>query len=190
MKPYYSDITKPEFARFIRASLSLPFVPLDRLDEALDILTNLIQKIKVKKAKKFSKEFLQYLKKTWINSDRFPPKTWNFFKPDIKVSTNNHAEGYNCRLSRKKKLGKHPNVYLFASVIKDELEEGADDALYAEGGNTVKKSKQKFVNIKKRKAKLMEDLHERNIKLIDYMDSIGGLNSRFDKRSKIAGNIL
>ena len=36
----------------------------------------------------------------------------------------------------------------------------------------------------------MEDLYERNIKLIDYMDSIGGLNSKFDKRAKIAGNIV
>ena len=35
----------------------------------------------------------------------------------------------------------------------------------------------------------MEDLYERNIKLIDYMDSIGGLNSKFDKRAKVAGNI-
>ena len=87
-------------------------------------------------------------------------------------------------------MGKHPNVYLFASIIKDELEEGADDALFSESGQTVKKSKQKFVNVKTRKKQLMEDLHERNIKLIDYMDSIGGLNSKFDKRSKIAGNDL
>ena len=36
----------------------------------------------------------------------------------------------------------------------------------------------------------MEDLYERNIKLIDYMDSIGGLNSKFDKRAKVEGNIF
>ena len=189
MKPYYSDPKNLEFQRFVRSTLSLPFVPLERLEEALNILKNLAQKLKTKKEKKFAKDFLKYIQTTWINSDTFPPKTWNFFKPDVKISTNNYAEGYNSRLSHKRKLGDHPNVYLFASVIKDELEEGADDALYSESGNTVKRSKpKKFVTVKKRKAKLMEDLHERNIKLIDYMDSIGGLNSNFDKRGKVAGN--
>ena len=113
MKPFYSDVKNPEFSSFIKATLSLPFVPLERLDQALDILRSLQQKIKPKKAATFAKQFLKYIEKTWINSKRFPPKTWNFFMYDG-VTTNNFAEGYNSRLSHKKKLGKHPNCYLFA----------------------------------------------------------------------------
>ena len=36
-------------------------------------------------------------------------------------------EGYNSKLRHKKTLGLHPNVYLLASVIKDELGEAHDD---------------------------------------------------------------
>ena len=50
MKPYYSDMKNPEFAHFVKATLSLPFVTLERLDEALDIPKNLIQKIKNQKS--------------------------------------------------------------------------------------------------------------------------------------------
>ena len=62
---------------------------------------------------------------------------------DVKVSTNNYVEGYNSCLAHKKKLSDHLNVYLFASVVKEELEEGEDDALYSESGNTVKRSRPK-----------------------------------------------
>ena len=74
---------------------------------------------------------IKYIEKTWINSDTFPPQTWNFLNQMSKFQPiNNYAEGYNSRLAHKKKLGDHPNVYLFASVVKEELEEGEDDALY------------------------------------------------------------
>ena len=43
------------------------------------------------------------------------------------MTTNNYAEGYNSKLRHKKALGLHPNVYLLASVIKDELSEAHDD---------------------------------------------------------------
>ena len=33
----------------------------------------------------------------------------------------------------------------------------------------------------------MDDIFERNIKLVDYMEAIGGLNAKFDKRSKLDG---
>ena len=43
------------------------------------------------------------------------------------VTTNNYAESYNSKLGRKKVIGSHPNVYLLASVIKEELCEAHDD---------------------------------------------------------------
>ena len=137
MKPYYSNTKNTEFSRFVRAALSIPFVPLDRLNEAMEILKQLVKTIKIKKAAKFAQQFIDYIKKHWINSEKYPPKTWNFFKADIK-------------------------------------------------GVIIKKRK-KFVDMKKRKEKLMDDIEERNIKLIDYMVAIGGLNSKFDKRSKAEG---
>ena len=50
MKPYYSNTKNTEFSRFVRAALSIPFVPLDRLNEAMEILKQLVKTIKIKKA--------------------------------------------------------------------------------------------------------------------------------------------
>ena len=44
------------------------------------------------------------------------------------ISTNNHAEGYNSKLAKKKKIGKGPNPYVLAKALKEELLEGESDS--------------------------------------------------------------
>ena len=44
------------------------------------------------------------------------------------ISTNNHAEGYNSKLAKKKKIGKSPNPYVLAKALKEELLEGESDS--------------------------------------------------------------
>ena len=69
--------------------------------------------------------FIIYIEKTWIKGS-YPLESWNLYLHEG-VTTNNYAEGYNSKLRHKKVLGLHPNVYLLASVIKDELAEAQDD---------------------------------------------------------------
>ena len=63
--------------------------------------------------------------KTWLKGS-YALETWNLYLHEG-VTTNNYAEGYNSKLRHKKVLGLHPNCYLLASVIKDELGEAHDD---------------------------------------------------------------
>ena len=89
-----SDYTKKEyhdFAGFVRASIGLSFVPLDRLEsEGLPILRRMGKQLK-KRHQSFATDFLKYIQKYWING-HYNPSTWNFFQKHG-VTTNNHAEG-------------------------------------------------------------------------------------------------
>ena len=109
----------------VRAAMGLPFVPIERIEngEAIHVLEDLANEIEESKVKKFAAGFIKYIKKTWINGN-YGLATWNLFLHQG-VTTNNYAEGYNSKLRHKKVLGLHPNVYLLASVIKDELYEAA-----------------------------------------------------------------
>ena len=78
-----------------------------------------------KKIKTFCNKFVNYLEKTWVNGKY--GQTWNFWMHKG-ISTNNHAEGYNSKLAKKKKIGKSPNPYVLAKALKEELLEGESDS--------------------------------------------------------------
>ena len=125
MKSTYSKNTN--LNNLVRAALGLPFVPIERIQngEALNVLMELANEIKEPRVKKFAMGFIKYIEKTWLKGS-YPLETWNLYLHEG-VTTNNYAEGYNSKLRHKKVLGLHPNVYLLASVIKDELAEAHDD---------------------------------------------------------------
>jgi hypothetical protein len=62
-------------------------VPLDRLQEGLQNLNILAEKMKEKQLE-FAHKTLRYLLRTWING-QYEPKSWNLFDHDG-VSTNNY----------------------------------------------------------------------------------------------------
>ena len=136
MKSIYSKNTK--LNNLVRAALGLPFVPIERIQngEAMKVLTDLANEIDEPKVKKFAIGFLKYIDKTWLKGN-YALETWNLFLHEG-VTTNNYAEGYNSKLGRKKVIGSHPNVYLLASVIKEELGEAHDDGDSAALGIEVK----------------------------------------------------
>ena len=84
--------------------------------------------------KKFADAMLKYINDQWINGS-IDPKLWNMFMHKD-ARTNNRCEGYNFKLGSKKMLSKHPNVYILACTIRDELIVAQDNAM----GNLICKS--------------------------------------------------
>ena len=123
---------------------------------------------------KFGKYLLNYLKKQWMKKDgNFPPPSWNYFN-FRGVSTNNHHEGYNYKLNHRKELKAHPNPYLLAGSIIEELAYADDDVTAAHVGNpNVKNSKNKSNHAKALRKRYMQDLWEYRMDLDKYMKSIG-----------------
>jgi transposase-like protein len=116
---------------FVRAIIGLPFVPLDRLREGrqnLDVLANKLQD--KKKQFRFAKKTLTYVDSNWIEGI-YPPESWNMFDHDG-ITTNNFQESYNSKLGAAIKA--HPNPYLLASVIRDQLQNAVNDATMARLG--------------------------------------------------------
>ena len=70
---------------------------------------------------------LTYLNSQCING-HIEPELWNMFMHKG-ARTNNQCEGYNYKLGAKKILCKHPNVYILASTIRDELIVSQDNAM-------------------------------------------------------------
>ena len=98
LKGQYSDSKKKAtmFSTFVRMAISMPFVPLNHLDDAYRILEKKSTKLRGKKIKAFAASFLKYYKKTWLGSEKKKPlyarDTWNcFLLPGI--SDNNISEG-------------------------------------------------------------------------------------------------
>lgn len=86
----YSNVKDyPKFGSFVRAVIGLPFVPINRIDEAVDIIKNL-GRINTGTRKVFCKTMIKYLEDTWLNG-AIPRKVWNMFQ-HRGVTTNNHAE--------------------------------------------------------------------------------------------------
>ena len=113
-------------------------MPLDRMEEAMDILKKKI-KATTGPRKKFAKELIAYLQRTWLEGS-IPLEVWNMFD-HRGVSTNNHAESYNKILGAKKKLSNHPNPYKLVEEIRTQLRESSDTVI-SETGNTKKKTQQ------------------------------------------------
>ena len=90
MAQFYSDSqTYPKFGSFIRAVIGLPFCPLDRLDEAMNILERMA-KANTGSREKFCQHMIRYLRRTWLDG-AIPREVWNMYQHPG-VTTNNHAE--------------------------------------------------------------------------------------------------
>ena len=67
--------------------------PLDRLQEAVELLKIEGKKLPTLKERKFATKYIKYLERTLTSEKcRFKPESWNFFKYKGPASTNNHNE--------------------------------------------------------------------------------------------------
>ena len=114
LRSEYSKKKNAAFANFIRACVGISFVPLNQLDNALNVLRRMGRELKEQKFRDFSKNLVDYLNTFWLNG-RYSRESWNHFV-HRGASTNNANEGYNSRLNNKKTLNKHPNPYQFIQM--------------------------------------------------------------------------
>ena len=180
MAPDYMDVKNyPKFGTFVRAVIGLPYVPLERLDEAVKVLNKLV-KANTGKRKKFCANMMEYLDRQWMNGN-IPRAVWNMFD-HRGVTTNNHAEGYNYKMGAKNKISKHPNPYTLADEIRKELVEGCDTYLADIATSRNKKLNPNAQKLIKRRRELMKDLKKRNIDLETFLVSIGAITMKYDSR--------
>ena len=86
----YSDVkTYPKFGSFVRAVIGLPYVPLERMEEAMVIL-NRMANTNTGPRQQFCKDMVKYLRDTWLDGS-IPRDVWNMYN-HRGVTTNNYAE--------------------------------------------------------------------------------------------------
>ena len=91
---FLAYIQDKSFKRFIRMVNALPFLPISRLQPALDHLRNYTFTGTSKffdKISEFHHVFLDYFQATWMDGS-FPPALWNLHNK-AKNLTNNRNEG-------------------------------------------------------------------------------------------------
>ena len=87
-------------------------------------------------------------------------------------TTNNRSEGYNYRLSQF--MGKHPNLYNFISVLKDEFQVAVNNASTASVGRTpgVNAPNTKNARSIKARQKMQENIRLGKTDLLTYQQAI------------------
>ena len=58
---------------------ALPLVPLNRIDEALNLIRIEIEEMISPSFASWCENYIKYISNTWINGN-FSPETWNFFE--------------------------------------------------------------------------------------------------------------
>ena len=81
--PDYSNVDSfPKFGSFVRAVIGLPYVPLDRMEEATNILDKL-SKYNTGTRERFCQDMIKYLKDTWLEGS-IPRKVWNTYNQQLR----------------------------------------------------------------------------------------------------------
>ena len=172
---FKADYTKKEnfaFSAFIRAILGLVYCPLDRFKESIRNLYKLAKRLKVVRQRKFSLYMLNYVSRYWVNGCHHPEE-WNMYLHSGQT-TNNRSEGYNNRLSQF--MGKHPNLYNFISVLKEEFQVAINDASTASVGRNPGRAAPNTKNARsiKTRQKMQENIKLGKTDLLTYQQAIGG----------------
>ena len=92
-------------------------------------------------------------------------------------------------MATKSNLCVHPNPYLLAEVLFDELRSALDDEMASRVGNPNLKSyrNKKLDLLSKKRREQMEKLASGDIDLCTYLKSIGYMSIRFDKKCQDIG---
>lgn len=64
----------------VRSAMSLPFVPVKRMEAAVNILQEIANSLEVEEQRSFGEKFMSYLHRQWLkNFDKEDLKSWNFY---------------------------------------------------------------------------------------------------------------
>ena len=176
LKKLYSQLQHSDFTRTVKGCMSLPFIPLSKLDEAFNYVKSYAQTVHPNISDR-TEEFVTYVEKTWLTGN-YSPLTWNCFASYMQ-KTNNISEGYNHAFNSCREFGgvKHdPNVYLLIQIFKKELVRTQDRATQFEIGQDPRPRKQSYMKETKKQMQrheLMQKLSQGKIQLKAYMEAVG-----------------
>ena len=181
MKGPYCSKGNDDLVLLIRVSIALAFVPLNKFKDAFEYVEQLSKQLK-KKYRKFGKDYVDYLKKIWVNGN-YPKEQWNFFMFGG-ASTNNVSEGGNRKFNNDSHLGPHPNAYKLCSWIKELLAFSTEEAkaIKQSAGSSKRKENKKYKQLKERREKAMKKVHKTDIDLPTFMRSVGAMTLHLDNR--------
>ncbi|XP_050516377.1 uncharacterized protein LOC126891239 [Diabrotica virgifera virgifera] len=169
-----------DFAVHVKMILSLAFVPIDRIDDALDHLYATLP-LEIQK-------LLNYFEDNYVGRPNrrgggrrqplFPPEIWNLYQRvrDGVDRTNNHAEAANRRIQNELGMD-HPTIWKFIDALK-KIQAGRDvflERLIA--GNEPPSKLKKYIQADQRIESLVLDYENRNLN-----DFLRGIAYKFEMR--------
>ena len=132
--------------RFIKGLMALPFVPLDQIQHALDILRADLPP-PGSENRPLIDRLEQYFHRTWINGP-FPPLIWNCHQ-NFSLRTTNHVEGWHRKLNAKIKVA-HPTIYKFIRHMQEEESSSSNRMLELDNGHRLMPMVKKYKDLNRR----------------------------------------
>jgi hypothetical protein len=104
----------PDFQTLVRQLLCLHLIPHSKIKSTFKLISNKLKALRLP----LVESYLQYVKTNWIKSTMYPPSSWSVFMQPIR--TNNHAEGWHCRVNTKGSAG--INFYDLIGLLYQEAD--------------------------------------------------------------------
>ena len=166
LSPYYTN--NQQVRRFIKGLMALPFVPLDEIDHALDILRSNLPP-NTCPSRPLIDRLERYFHRTWMTGS-FSPVTWNCYM-NFNLRTTNHVEGWHRKLNAKVKVA-HPTIFKFIRHIQEEERSAANRMIELDNGHRVMPMVKKYKNLNRQIASLTIALNNGEIELRDYLSAM------------------
>ena len=165
------------FRNWIRSVLALPFLPINRIEAAVDRLRE-EQFDKSSpfsdKMESFKLEFCDYIEDVWLNGN-YNPKIWNHWRK-TKNLTNNNNEGYNSRINKLISCI-HPNPWILLCTLSQELLKAEPDVLWIKDGNPPKqKVTSRYQKLIDKRDDLMAKYAKNQIEEDFYLKRMGAMS--------------
>ena len=132
--------------RFVKGLMALPFVPMDQIQHALDILRNDLPAID-SVHRPLLDRLEHYFHRTWINGP-FSPIIWNCHQ-NFSIRTTNHVEGWHRKLNAKVKVA-HPTLYQFIRHLQEEESLVSNRMLELDNGHRLMPMVKKYRELNRR----------------------------------------
>ena len=177
MAKVYRIVQNVVFRTFVKATMSLPFVPIARMPEAVEIIKAMGKEMKKLSHVKFFGNFMNYLQNQWLrHMDEEWLRSWNIYSK-TGSSTNNVSEAYNRVFANTTFfINAHPPIFLWVKVVINELNQALSKANSSDAGNPEKSNyavDKKAEKINQQRTNLMVQVGQHTLSMQDYLNSMG-----------------
>ena len=159
-----------EFKLLVKCVLSLPHVPVEDLENTLEVLNDKLWDFGESQDKHaFKEKILQYVRDYWVDG-QIPPQVWNCFHRKVDL-TNNNNESHNNYLNNALNVAHPTPAQLTVALVKElTLAETTLRKVKSGSERIVKKT---YQNLNKRRESLKKLYHKMD--RIEYLSQIGNI---------------